>query len=300
MNPSGRPPYYLITGLILGLALGLLYTWLWMPVENLEARPEDLRSDFKDIYRELIARAFIADNDLGRAEARLALLGDPDPARALAVQAQLTLGEDGSAEAAKALGLLAARLADAESGTPVAAVISVTLEIPLETQSGTPSGPPSGNQATPTRTPLPGGTATPTATYTPTIDLSATPLVTPSDTPTPTPTATQGPPFALADISLICNPQEIQPQIQINVFDAAAKPVAGVAAIVTWDGGSSRFVTGLKPEFGMGYADFAMEPLMTYTLRLEDGGDPVTGLTGSPCPPEAGYFGGWRLNFTQP
>ncbi|NIQ95105.1 MAG: hypothetical protein GWN87_13530, partial [Desulfuromonadales bacterium] len=88
---SRRPPIYILTGLIVGIVLGLVYAWVLTPAEALETRPADLRSDFKDAYRELIARAYLANGDLGRAAARLELLEDGDPVRALAVQAQLSL-----------------------------------------------------------------------------------------------------------------------------------------------------------------------------------------------------------------
>jgi hypothetical protein len=115
--------------------------------------------------------------------------------------------------------------------------------------------------------------------------------------PSATPTATQGAPFALVDYALVCDEDITQPLVQVYVFDASGNPVPGVGIVITWDGGINRFVTGLKPEFGMGYADYEMNPAFSYTLRLEAGGDPVDGLTGREC--EDGYWGTWRLNFTQ-
>jgi hypothetical protein len=106
----------------------------------------------------------------------------------------------------------------------------------------------------------------------------------------------------LLDIALICDPAFETPLIQVYAFDASDNPVPGVGMIVTWDNEVNRFYTGLKPEFGLGYADFAIDPMKTYVLRLEDGGDPVSGLTGKECEGTGGerYYGSWRLNFTQP
>jgi len=302
-----RSPFYLITGLILGLALGVAYGWIWTPVDTLEAQPKDLRSDFKDAYRELIARAYQANQDLGRASQRLALLGAEDPARALAVQAQLTLGQGGSGEVASALGALAAALQDGP-GTALS-VNNTTIEpgttpitSPTFTYTVAPTNP------VPSETPQQETTARPTNTPDPSEaagtqdsdERTPQPSVTPP--PSPTPTATQGPPFVLLDIPLECNPNIDPPLIQVYVFDGAGNPVPGVAVIVSWENNqTSRFVTGLKPEYGLGYADFTMDPLVTYSLRLEAGGDPINSITGRLCEDQdEPYWGSWRLNFVQP
>lgn len=297
MEAPRRPPYYLITGLIIGIALGLLWGWVLTPVETLEAHPVDLRPAFKDAYREMIALAYVADNDLGRAQSRLALLGDPDPARELAVQAQLTLGEGGSEQAARALGQLAAALdssfASVTQSTPLAAAAT-----PTPPQDETPAPTNASGEPAPTRTPPPGGTPTPSLTPMPT---NLTPTVVLTDTPTPSPTATQGAPFVLVDVPLVCNPAIDPPLIQVYIFDASGNQVPGVAIIVSWEGNSNRFVTGLKPEFGLGYADFTMDPNITYSLRLEVGGEPVENITGRLCEDQSTpYWGTWRLNFVQP
>ena len=75
-----------------------------------------------------------------------------------------------------------------------------------------------------------------------------------------TPTATQGAPFSLVDYALVCDENITPPQIQVNVFDASGNPVPGVGIVITWNGGVDRFVTGLKPEFGLGFADYSMDP----------------------------------------
>jgi hypothetical protein len=49
-----------------------------------------------------------------------------------------------------------------------------------------------------------------------------------------------------------------------------------VEVIVNWDGGEEHF-SGLKPELGLGYADFAIFGT-TYSLRLTERGEPVTDL----------------------
>ena len=71
-----RIPWYLIGGLLLGIILGLVYSWLISPIEYVDAAPSALRADFKDQYRALVALAYQADGNLGLAGARLEALGD--------------------------------------------------------------------------------------------------------------------------------------------------------------------------------------------------------------------------------
>jgi hypothetical protein len=75
-----------------------------------------------------------------------------------------------------------------------------------------------------------------------------------------------------------------------------------VELIVTWQGGEDHFFTGLKPELGLGYADFTMTPGVEYTLQLGAGGEPVTDLKPAECQAAGGarYWGSWRLIFIQP
>ena len=115
-----RGPWYLLTGLIIGIILGVLYTRYLQPVEYIDTSPALLRQDFKDQYRLLIAVAYSANGDLVRAKARLELLKDPDVFRALSEQAQHSLAENGSSIEARSLGLLAIALGQAPPGPALA------------------------------------------------------------------------------------------------------------------------------------------------------------------------------------
>jgi len=56
-----------------------------------------------------------------------------------------------------------------------------------------------------------------------------------------------------------------------------------------WDGGESRFFTGLKPERGIGYADFQMEAGIDYLIDMPGRSDPVSRpLSAVPCTTESG------------
>jgi hypothetical protein len=132
MNEN-RGPWYLITGLVLGVLLGLGVAWLIRPPSNLipKVKPAALQADYKDQYRLMIALAYQVDSDLVRAQARLDLLADPDVYKALAVQAQRAQAA-GSPDA-QALGLLASAVRSASAATPA------TLPTPFATIVFTPT-----------------------------------------------------------------------------------------------------------------------------------------------------------------
>ncbi len=88
MNYEERGPWYLLTGLVIGVILGLVYSLKFDPVVFESTAPLSLNSEAKDNYRALIAAAFAANGNLVEAQARLNLLGDQNTARTVALQAQ--------------------------------------------------------------------------------------------------------------------------------------------------------------------------------------------------------------------
>ena len=109
------------------MIVGLVYSWVVSPTAQVETHPNLLRDDYKDIYRSLIARAYRANVNLPRAEARLELIGDQEPALALAAQAQRFLAESEDNEMALILANLSSVIQSAHmpaatqpqpSGTP--------------------------------------------------------------------------------------------------------------------------------------------------------------------------------------
>src|SRR5512135_1418321 len=85
-----RLPWWLgvVFALLIGLGLGLVYSWLISPLHVFDSAPVALRADFKDQYRSAIAASFAATGNLPRAQARLSLLNEPDSVSALNSQAQ--------------------------------------------------------------------------------------------------------------------------------------------------------------------------------------------------------------------
>ena len=110
MNENERGNWYLLTGVVLGIILGILFAWVISPVEYVDTAPESLKEEFKDQYRVLIASAYVANGDLVRAKARLELLDEADIYLVVAEQAQQMLAEGGSVEEAQSLGRLALAL----------------------------------------------------------------------------------------------------------------------------------------------------------------------------------------------
>ena len=110
MNEDERGNWYLLTGVVLGIILGILFAWVISPVEYVDTAPESLKDEFKDQYRVLIASAYVANGDLVRAKARLGLLDEADIYLVVAEQAQQMLAEGGSVDEAQALGRLALAL----------------------------------------------------------------------------------------------------------------------------------------------------------------------------------------------
>jgi len=103
MNEDERGNLYLLTGVVLGIILGILFAWVISPVKYVDTAPESLKDEFN-------ASAYVANGDLVRAKARLELLDEADIYLVVAEQAQQMLAEGGSVEEAQALGKLALSL----------------------------------------------------------------------------------------------------------------------------------------------------------------------------------------------
>jgi hypothetical protein len=333
---ENRGPWYLITGFVLGLILGVAYSWIMRPVQYVNTSPASLRADFKNQYRALIAAAYAANGDLVRARGRLSLLQDEDIFRVLAAQAQQTLADGNSSDEARALGLLAVAIGQDPAQSAGAGQPTSPNEIPALPVSPTLTGTLFSTGPVPTTAESLAATATPTptlaitntnpisgtliqngsvlveetSTLTPTnlvlLTRTATPTRDPTATgtllPTRTATATPGAPYILEDQQKICEPEITGPLIQVIALDAAGTQVPGVEAIATWAGGEELFYTGLKPELGSGYADIEIMVGITYTLRLAGAGQSVPDLTAFECEDSGGqrYWGSWLLTFVQP
>ena len=276
---QNRGNWYLLTGLILGLILGVVYSWVISPISQVDTHPSLLRTDYKDIYRSLISRAYQSNNNLPRAEARLELMGDDEPALALAAQAQRFLAEGGDNEMAIILANLSAAIQNAElANNPV---------------------PPTVTAADPEIT----STASPETAENDGNSPEATAATTEHPDWTPTPAPTESPPFILQDSSPICDPTLGESLIQVIATNGAGDGIPGVAIqIALGTDPNEVFYTGLKPELGLGYADFSAEPGLTYQVEIPDSGLIVPEIEVPTCQNESeeSYWGSWEIYITHP
>jgi hypothetical protein len=268
--------------------------------------PQSLSEEYKQTYRLRIAEAYQANGDLTRAVQRLMLLGDPNSPAALAAQAQtlLSAGAEGpggeAEESARALADLAAALsappgaaAQPSPGVPAgtdAAAVGENTRAPVETAPLTTLDLTQSVQTAtlqPSVTPTAGPTGTPRPSFTPRAS--------------PSPFPTLGAPFALVSQEEVCDPDLAPGLLQVQLNDADGDPAPGVRISLAWDGGLESFFTGLHPEINPGYADFGMQAGVEYSLRIEDIGETIDGLSAPECEGESGaYLGGLSLEFQQP
>ena len=255
----------LLLGILVGLALGLVYAWLISPVEFRTADPVHVEARYREVWLITSAEAYAAGADWERTRARLDGLGDPNlPQTVSALFERYTAG--GPNPEARALARLADRL-----GRRTAAML-----IYLATPIVTPTPRPSLTPVTRTPTPVP-------------TNL----LATPTDSfPTLTPTSTPMPDFVVVSRDSVCESSATS-QIRVNVQAVDGSGLPGVDVWITWDGGADRFVTGLKPELGAGFGDFDMQPDVSY--RVGAGAQSalalVSGLRAAPCLTPSGVAG---------
>lgn len=255
----------LVLGLALGLMGGLYYSWVFNPAEYVDTSPASLSPEFKEDYLALLAAAYAASGDLDRAQERLANLPDPDPVHTLSQLAQTRLAQGNPQSEARALARLAAALA-------------------------------------PQPSPFPSRTQAPNTSATDAPRATSTATRPPTRIPTRTATATPGAPFELVEREDVCDPTLEDPLLQIIVLDSAGSPIPGVEALIVWDTGQDRFFTGLKPELGLGYADFTMSPGVVYTLQIGSVETTITDVQMETCTSEAEdtFPGSLLLTFQQP
>ncbi|MCS6992785.1 MAG: hypothetical protein N2117_07700 [Anaerolineales bacterium] len=292
---DNRGPWFIFTGLLLGIALGIGIAWGVPQAQPVDTHPSSLRADFKDEYRFMIAAAYAISGDLGRARARLAVLGDPDPLVALGGQAQRMLAQNASIERVRILANLSEAL-QSQPLLPAGETNPAETALPPADFTAVPAT----ASATPTATEDPNlPRPSPTSTDTPFPTLP--PLPTATLRPTRTPTPTPGAPFVLVNQVTTCDPQT-PGLLQVNLKNTLGQPAAGQELVITWFGGEEHFFTGFKNEISPGYADFVLTEGVEYALSLSQGRTRITGLKAPACLTSDGkaYPGSIVLEFRQP
>ncbi len=96
-----------VVGLTGGVILGLWYGWEVEPVEYTDTDIAHLHPAYKNDFVLMTAEAYALDGDLDIARARLAMLGLPNPAEAVADQAEQAIARGAPSDHTRALVQLA-------------------------------------------------------------------------------------------------------------------------------------------------------------------------------------------------
>jgi len=100
----------LIVGILIGLALGLFYTWVIDPVKYVDISPDSLRADYKEDYVLMVAQTYATDSNVESAKTSLASLNIANPDQFLEELANKKLQQGASPYEIKALLALAQAL----------------------------------------------------------------------------------------------------------------------------------------------------------------------------------------------
>lgn len=256
-----RSPFSLIAlliGLAIGLAGGWYYAYFLNPTQETSTRPDQLQLTEQEHYVVAIMLAYGYDSDLGTAINRLASLEfASDPVQEVANIA-CNLARTGYVDSTSGLRAVRAMRTfyQLQGRTGCADTIvpdpqSVPLEVAIQA-------------ATPTQTLPPPPTKTPAS-----VLATATPdgiVVVPTTAPQRNYTGIIVQTFCSVELSGI---------IEIRVRVNSTEEIAGEPIRVAWENNQSDFVTGLKPERGIGYADFQMEPNLSYIVSMPGLSDPI-------------------------
>lgn len=270
----------LAMGLVLGMALGLVYSWVIDPVQLYNTTPPLLRSDYRHEWIRLAALGYVADGDMDRALARLRGLRHQDVQDALAAMIEAYAAHGQPAPTMRQLSLLAQRLG----------VHTPAMQIYLETQNVL-------------STPAP--TAEPTALTVPPSPTPAPTSLTVPYFPSPVPS-----PYRVVAQNLVCEGTPGQLRVWVQgpppptptpaprrpiPTPAGPQPLSGVVLWLLWADGADRAVTGMRPWISPGYADFVLQPGVFYALSVGEPNAPIlSGLTLQPCP-EGDRMGSWEI-----
>jgi hypothetical protein len=242
--------------LVIGVALGLLITWVIWPVEFKNADPADLRPALRDDYVRMISLAYEADGDIAIAQQRLGALHLANPAQ--------TFND-----------LVEREIRDANDPATQDALIHLAEALKFK--------PPYSALRPP---PKPRGDTSIT------IFVVATP-------------AARVPSFALVEhAQLSCADEPENAYLRFFVRDATGHDVPNIAIDIRGKDVNETLVTGLKPERGIGYADYEAAP-GTYAVTIlnsqsETIANLVIGEMPANCKADKGVTPrGWKLVFQQ-
>jgi hypothetical protein len=270
--------YFSWVGLILGLALGvsggLFYTWNIDPVEEFDTAPWQLNERDRAHYIVAVMLNYEYDGNLARTVRQLVDLRLPgnDPIQHVA-EVACDLARSGYVDSSSGLRAIRSmiRFYQGQGKSGCAEQL-----VPFDEQQAAPV----------VEVVLPTPTLVPPATKTPTPPGTAPPSATPAGPFVPTSTPARA--FELLTTNTFCS-VELSGLIEVRVVNFNGQGIPGQPVRVRWDGGSSTFFTGLKPERGPDYADFQMEAGRAYTIEMPGLSNPSANpLTAVECFTEGG------------
>ncbi|MCU0479604.1 MAG: hypothetical protein MUE54_00165 [Anaerolineae bacterium] len=269
-----RPRYSVSwVALILGLTascFGMIYLSRFLFPVSTETAPWQLSADAKNAYVVAIVLDYTHDGDLANAVQRLVDLRLPvdDPIQAVAdIACQLAtspyISTNSGVDAVRAM-IQFYKLQNKSGCADDLPLVSnnqpmvVTLILPTPTLLPPPTKTPEPNIFIPENTPAP----------------TRTPFVPPTAPPAS---------FELVVANTFCD-TALSGIIEVRVINRNGVELPAQPIRVRWDNGSNTFYTGLKPERGLGYADYQMEQGRAYTIEMPALSNPsTTPLTATPC-----------------
>ncbi len=270
----------LIVGLILGLAAGLLYTWVISPPEYYDTYPPLLDKPYRADWVQMTVLAYGAEGNWNRTQLRLQGLPEAEirPIAASVLDSAVVTGRP-----LVTLQRIAKLAAFYGIDTPVVQIYTGELNTaptpaPITTdQDIPPTSTPTATAIPPTNTPLPAPTLTPTTPISPALSE-----------------------FRIVSQTLTCtDPPHIAVSLMLSHTITVRRreevewlPLPGREVWLLWEDGADRAVTGFNPEMGLGYADFAVAPGRVYKLYIDvPRGAPISTIQVEPCTADEGE--GW-------
>jgi hypothetical protein len=271
----------LILGLVLGLAAGLVYTWGISPPEYYDTYPPLLDKTYRNDWIQMTVLAYSAEGNWNRTQLRLQGLTEAEIRPIAATTLEQAVAAGRPIIALQRLAELAAFY-----GVDTPAVHIYTGNVVAVPTPVTAVASPAPLPFPPTATPNP-----PTATPSPRPTLTA---ISPISTPQPITT------LRIISQTFTC---EAHPHITVSLMlshtitvrrreQVEMLPLPGREIWLLWEDGADRAITGFKPEIGLEFADFAVEPGHVYKLYIDiPQGVPISTIQVEPCTMDEGE--GW-------
>ena len=275
-----KPWGVLIVGLILGLAAGLLYTWVISPPEYYDTYPPLLDKAYRAEWIQMTVLAYGSDGNWSRAQLRLQGLSEAEIRPIAAAVLDQTVASGRPLIMLQRIAELAAFYGVDTPAVDIYTGEDTTAPAPAPTatsQTIPPTPVPTATAIPPTNTPVPVPTITTTTSISP--SLSAFHIVSQTLTCTNLPQIAIS--LTLSHTIMVRRNEEVE-----------WLPLPGREIWLLWEDGADRAVTGFNAEMGLGYADFTVAPGQVYKLYIDvPRGAPISTIQVEPCTADEGE--GW-------